>query len=128
MKGISCLTLHFPHNHYTTPSTVTPSCIPFHVQQLSYFADSFHPSQMALDLSSQPSYYMYIFHTSPSNFHTSHTLLIILTPLNPIDPNPAISAHVVFPQSGQIRPEKRPFFQKIPHFSKREHTKMYPRP
>ena len=30
----------------------------------------------------------------------------------PIDPNPAISAHVVFPQSGHIRPEKRPFFQK----------------
>ena len=31
--------------------------------------------------------------------------------LNPIDPNPAISAHAVFPQSGHIRPEKRPFFQ-----------------
>ena len=43
----------------------------------------------------------------------------------PIDRNPAISAHVVFPQSGHIRPEKRPFFQKFPHFSKREHTKKY---
>ena len=39
---------------------------------------------------------------------------------NPIDPNPAISAHVVFPQSGHIRPEKRPFFQNFPHFSKIE--------
>ena len=44
---------------------------------------------------------------------------------NPIDPNPAISAHVVFPQSGHIRPEKRPFFQKFPHFSKLEPYKMY---
>ena len=34
----------------------------------------------------------------------------------PIDPSPAISAHVVFPQSGHIRPEKRPFLKKIPHF------------
>ena len=39
---------------------------------------------------------------------------------NPIDPNPAISAHVVFPQSGHIRPEKRPFFQKKSYFSKIE--------
>ena len=46
--------------------------------------------------------------------------------INPIDPNPAISARVVFPQSGHFRPEKRPFFQKILHFSKREHTKKYP--
>ena len=40
--------------------------------------------------------------------------------INPIDPNPAISARVVFPQSGHIRPEKRPFFQNCPHFSKIE--------
>ena len=33
----------------------------------------------------------------------------------PMDPNPAISAHAVFPQSGHIRPEKRPFFQKKIH-------------
>ena len=102
--------LHLPHNHLTslipfTPllglsyvlSSVTPSwwqsCIPYYIQQLSHFTDSFHPSQMALTLSSQPSYYMYNFHTSlttsqlsnnshtsPSNFHTSHTL-IIPTPL-----------------------------------------------
>ena len=45
--------------------------------------------------------------------------------LNPIDPNPAISAHVVFPQSGHIRPEKRPFFQDFPHFSKIEPYKKY---
>ena len=78
-------------------SSVTPSlwqsCIPYYVPQLSHFTDSFYPSQMALTLTSQPSYYMYIFHTylttsqlsnnshtSPSNFHTSHTL-IIPTPL-----------------------------------------------
>ena len=78
-------------------SSVTPSwwqsCIPYYVPQLSHFTDSFHPFQMALTLSSQPSYYMYIFHTSlttsqvsnnshtsPSNFHTSHTQ-IIATPL-----------------------------------------------
>ena len=102
--------LHLPHNHHTSLITFTPllqqshflssvtpswcqSCIPYYVQQLSPFTDSFHPSQMALTLSSQPSYYMYIFHaflttsqisnnshTSPSNFHTSHTL-IIPTPL-----------------------------------------------
>ena len=41
--------------------------------------------------------------------------------VNPIDPNPAIPAHAVFPQSGHIRPEKRLFFQKCPHFSKLEH-------
>ena len=39
-----------------------------------------------------------------------------MSPLNPIYPNPAISAHAVFPQSGYIHPEKRPFFQKLPHF------------
>ena len=39
---------------------------------------------------------------------------------NPIDPNPAKSARAVLPQSGQIRREKRLFFQKIPHFSKIE--------
>ena len=43
----------------------------------------------------------------------------------PIDPNPAISAHAVFPQSGHIRPEKRPFFQKFPHFSKIKPYKRY---
>ena len=45
--------------------------------------------------------------------------------LYPIYPNPAISAHAVFPQSGHIRPEKRPFFQKFPHFSKIEPYKKY---
>ena len=40
-----------------------------------------------------------------------------------MDPNPAISAHAVFPQSGHIRLEKRPFFKKNPHFSKLEPTK-----
>ena len=44
---------------------------------------------------------------------------------NPIDPNPAISAHVVFPQSGHIRPEKQPFFQNFPYFSKLGPTKTY---
>ena len=43
---------------------------------------------------------------------------------NPLDPNLAISAHAVFPQSGYIRPEKRPFFRKFPHFSKLELTKI----
>ena len=45
--------------------------------------------------------------------------------LNPIDPNPAISAHAVFLQSGHIRPEKWPFFQKCPHFSKIKPCKKY---
>ena len=45
---------------------------------------------------------------------------VISSNLNPIDPNPAISARVVFPQSGHIRPEKRLFFRKFPHFSKIE--------
>ena len=43
----------------------------------------------------------------------------------PIDPNPAISAHVVYPQSGHIRPEKWPFFQNFQHFSKLETSKKY---
>ena len=47
----------------------------------------------------------------------------VKTTLNPIDPNPAISARAVFPQSGRIRPEKRPFFQNFPHFSKIQPTK-----
>ena len=81
-------------------SSVTPSwwqsCIPYYVPQLSHFTDSFHPSQMALILSSQPSYYMYIFHTSlttsqlsnnshtsPSKFHTSQTLIIPTPPQLP---------------------------------------------
>ena len=45
--------------------------------------------------------------------------------INPIDPNPAISAHVVFPQSGQIRPEKQPFFQNFRYFSKIEPYEKY---
>ena len=45
--------------------------------------------------------------------------------VNPIDPNPAIAAHVVFPQSGRSRPEKRPFFHIFPHFSKIEPPKKY---
>ena len=83
-------TLPFGLSH--SLSTVTPpwwqSCITNCVQQLSHFPNSFHPSKMALTLSVQPSYHMYIFHTSlttshfsdssPSNLHTSHTLLIIL--------------------------------------------------
>ena len=45
--------------------------------------------------------------------------------VNPIDPNPAISARVVFPQSGHIRLEKQPFFKKFPHFSIIEPYKKY---
>ena len=41
-----------------------------------------------------------------------------------MDSNPAISAHAVFPQSGHIRPEKRPFFRNFPHFSKLESTRI----
>ena len=40
--------------------------------------------------------------------------------VNHIDPYPAISACVVFPHSGHICPEERPFFQNFPHFSKIE--------
>ena len=35
--------------------------------------------------------------------------------LNPIDPNPAISGHAVFPQSGHIRPEKTAVFSENFH-------------
>ena len=49
--------------------------------------------------------------------------LEVLATFNPIDPNPAISAHAVFPQSGHIRPEKRTFFHIFPHFSKLEPNK-----
>ena len=45
--------------------------------------------------------------------------------INPIDPNPAISARVVFPQSGHISPEKQPFFQNFQYFSKIEPYKKY---
>ena len=38
--------------------------------------------------------------------------------INPIDPNPAISAHVVYPKSGHICLEKRLFFRNFQHFSK----------
>ena len=44
---------------------------------------------------------------------------------NPIDPNPAIAAHAVFPQSVRSRPEKRPFFHIFPHFPKIEPSKKY---
>ena len=44
---------------------------------------------------------------------------------NPIDPNPAVAACAVFPQSGRSRPEKRPFFHIFPHFSKIEPSKKY---
>ena len=44
---------------------------------------------------------------------------------NPLDPNPAIAAHAVFPQSGRSRPEKQPFFHIFPHFSKIEPFKKY---
>ena len=39
---------------------------------------------------------------------------------NPIDPNPAVNARVVLPQSGHSCQEKRTFFQKFPHVSKIE--------
>ena len=45
--------------------------------------------------------------------------------LNPIDPNPAISAHMVYPQSGHIRPEKRQFFINFQKISKLEPSKKY---
>ena len=45
--------------------------------------------------------------------------------VNPIDPNPAIAARAVFPQSGHSRPEKRPFFHIFPYFSKIEPSKKY---
>ena len=45
--------------------------------------------------------------------------------INPLDPNPAIAACVVFPQSGHSRPEKQPFFHIFPHFSKIEPSQKY---
>ena len=39
--------------------------------------------------------------------------------VSPIDPNPAIAAHVVLPQPGHSRTEKRPFFHIFPHFPKK---------
>ena len=45
--------------------------------------------------------------------------------LNPLDPNPAVAARAVFPQSGHSHPEKRPFFHIFPHFSKKEQSKKY---
>ena len=53
------------------------------------------------------------------------TWTTITCALNTIDPNPAISAHVVYPQSGHIRPEKRLFSQNFQHFSKLEISKMF---
>ena len=60
--------------------------------------------------------------------HIRFLKIILHQYINPIDPNPAISARVVFPQSGRSRPEKRPFFHIFPHFSKRVHTKKYRSP
>ena len=45
--------------------------------------------------------------------------------INPLDPNPAVAARAVFPQSGRSRPEKRQFFHIFPHFSKKEQSKKY---
>ena len=45
--------------------------------------------------------------------------------VNPIDPNPAVAARVVFPQSGCSRPEKQLFFHIFPHFCKIEPFKKY---
>ena len=95
--------LHLPHNHHTSPSTVslllglshflssvTPSwwqsCIPYYVPQLSHFTNSFHPSQMALTLSSHPSHYMYIF-PLPWQPHSSLTTLT-LPPVTFTPPKP----------------------------------------
>ena len=41
------------------------------------------------------------------------------------DPNPALAARVVIPQSGRTRPEKQQLFHIFPHFSKWGHTKKY---
>ena len=43
-------------------------------------------------------------------------LIHVEGPISPVDPNPAISAPAVFPQSGHIRLEKRVLFQNCPHF------------
>ena len=45
--------------------------------------------------------------------------------VNPLDPNPAVAARAVFPQSSRSRPEKRAFFHIFPHFSKIEQSKEY---
>ena len=44
--------------------------------------------------------------------HTPYTQIVIL--INPIDPNLAVAARVVCPQSGRSPPEKRPFFHIFP--------------
>ena len=44
--------------------------------------------------------------------------------INPIDPNPAISAHAVFPQSGHISPEKQPIFPIFHIFPKRAYKNV----
>ena len=45
---------------------------------------------------------------------------------NPLDPNPAVSARAVFPQSGRSRPEKRPFFSYFStFFQKRTIQKVF---
>ena len=44
---------------------------------------------------------------------------------NPIDPNPAISAHAVFRQFGHIRPEKRQIFPYFSTFFQWEPTRRY---
>ena len=55
--------------------------------------------------------------------HRHFTTLYRYREVNPMDPNPAISAHAVFPQSSHIGKEKRRFKKKNPHFSKLEPTK-----
>ena len=52
-------------------------------------------------------------------------ILIYWWYINPIDPNPAVAAHAVFPQSGRSRPEKQPFFHIFPKFSQIEPSKKY---
>ena len=42
-----------------------------------------------------------------------------------MDPNPAIFARVVFPQSGHISPEKLPIFRNFRHFSEIEPYKKF---
>ena len=42
-----------------------------------------------------------------------------------IDPNPAIAAHAVFPQSSHSRPEKRPFFYNFPFFQEGTQKKVF---
>ena len=39
--------------------------------------------------------------------------------LNPLDPNPAVAARAVFPQSVSSHPEKRPFFHIFPKKNKK---------